>query len=243
MVTVPFATVGTYPCAYVLSIPGYRFSLSIVSGSDVPEAESSAMVISTGVGVVAAAAVGVDVAGTGVAAATVGVGVSDSGVSDVSASAVAAGMIKASKRTIAWQNRFISHSSRITVNTPASISQTVSHNSSNITLVVTRQQDGFAFAAQFFDQRAHFENTVLTKAVQRLVEDNSDGVFHDRLRDAEPLAHAETIFAHWLFQQRVEPDAPDGRCNFLQPDFAVQRRKNFQVSCSAQSAAESRAFR
>ena len=55
-------------------------------------------------------------------------------------------------------------------------------------------QDGLIHSiAQLPDKIPHFRDADGVKAIDRLVEDQKRGVFHNRLGDAQPLAHAEAV--------------------------------------------------
>ena len=75
---------------------------------------------------------------------------------------------------------------------------------------VRGQQHGAAAVGEVAQQVAHPADALGVEAVGRLVEDQDLGVAEQRVRDPEPLAHAQRVLAHALARRRaVEADVAE----------------------------------
>ena len=75
---------------------------------------------------------------------------------------------------------------------------------------VARNHNRLALGLEVEQELADVLDAAVVKAVHRLVEQEDVGVFHDRLRDAQALAHAEAVLPDVLLALGVEADAAQG---------------------------------
>ena len=94
-------------------------------------------------------------------------------------------------------------------------------------------QDGFPLIFQIQQQFADFADAAVIQPVHGFIQNQQRWIFHDRLRDAQALAHAHGIFAHPFAAGGIQPYGLNGAGDFIPTDHIFDSRKQAQIGISA----------
>ena len=142
----------------------------------------------------------------------------------------------------AWQAIFLLYLLPLFYNLPSVNLHRCIAQGCDVFPVMAGQKDGFSFVFQFQKQLPHLLHALVVEAVHGLVQDQKERIFHDRLCNAEALAHTEGIFADVLFRFRVQTDFSDGFVDLFLSDFPADAGKKLQILPCAVSRKEARCF-
>ena len=85
------------------------------------------------------------------------------------------------------------------------------------------------FFGQLADKLAQLANPRRIQAVGRLVEDQQLGPVQQRLRDPQPLPHAERVRFHLVVNRALKIDKPHNLLDALRTDAAAHPREMLQI--------------